>query len=73
MGAVGQGDSIDFPPKKKLMKILALVLFCPSELHDKTILLKIPHVMVVRYERVKLELSWKPSLCWLEDTIEAAG
>lgn len=73
-GAVGQRGPIDTP--NNLDSCLSACL--PIDVHHKTVLLKTPYVMVVRYGGIKLELSCKRTLWGLSfkplgDAVEAAG
>ena len=47
------------------IQALSTPLDFPSELVDKTLLLKIPHTLVTRYKEIKMEVRWKIPLCWL--------
>lgn len=74
MEAVGHRGP-EYPPNN-LDSCLSACL--PISVHDKTVLLKTPYAMVIRYGGIKLELSWKHML-WglafklLGDAVEAAG
>lgn len=67
----------EVPKVPQTIQSIALVLSCPAELDNKTLLLKTLHTLILGHTEIKLEMSWMLSPCWLvkimpEGTTQAA-
>lgn len=49
------------PRTAKTPQVFAILLGCPPELGDKTLLLETLYTLFARYRKSKLELNWKLS------------
>lgn len=65
-------ESSPSPPEK--CKLLTVLLFAPSELNYKILLLKISHTLVTGHRKTKMALSWKLHPSWEASMVsEGAG